>query len=250
MSQHFITECPYGEIALHDPIWYHTFDFNRDVKGITPEFDLSGSIDEFLLPKDMAGKTFLDIGTANGFFSFEMERRGAKVTSFDLGLDDDTDKVPYPGSPDRSADTREFMLGFHKGYWYAHRQFNSKARAAYGSVMKMPDWLGTYDVVLLGSILQHLRDPMGAIIQADRRAKKTMIICEAYYESSDPVMRFQANPEAAEPQYWTWWVMSPAFLVLAMKTLGYEDIEVNGPFNLQQLPAAYPVASVTVKGHK
>ena len=127
---------------------------------------------------------------------------------------------------------------------------NSKARVAYGSVMDMPDWLGTYDTVLLGSIAQHLRDPLGAIIQADRYVKESLIICEAYYESDEPVMRLQANPEADEPQYWTWWIMSPSFLVLAMKMLGYRDIEVNGPFDLQHVRDGYPVASVTVKGRK
>ncbi len=250
MVEEFIVECPYGDVGLFDPIWYHSFDFNRNIEGITPIYNLYDCYDEFLLPEKMFGKTFLDVGTANGFFSFEMEKRGAEVVSYDLGMDDDTDKIPYPGSPDRVVDTREFIKKFHKGYWYAHKQFNSRARAVYGSVMKMPCWLGRYDVVFMGSILQHLRDPLGAILQADKHVKDTLIICEAYLNSKEPVMSFQANPEDEQPQYWTWWRMSPAFLVLALKSLGYQDIQVNGPFNLKNLGDGYSVASVTVKGKK
>lgn len=249
MSNNYITKCPYGEIDLNDAIWYHTFDFNRNVEGIVPHYDLNTCIDKFLLPEDGKGKTFLDIGTANGFFSFEMERRGADVISFDLGLENDTDKIPYPGSPNRIASAREYIKKLHKGYWYAHKHFNSKARVVYGSVMDMPDWLETFDVVLLGSILQHLRDPLGAIIQVDRHVKDTIIICEAYYKSRQPVIHFQANPEAKTPQFWTWWRMSPAFLVLALKTLGYVDIVVKGPFLLKH-GAGYKVPSITVLGRK
>jgi SAM-dependent methyltransferase len=250
MSATFITENPYGDYDIHEGIWYHTFEFHRQHPDILPEYDLRPCLKEFLLPADMKGKSFLDIGTANGFFSFTMEQRGAAVTSYDLGVDDVPDQIPYPGSPDRAEGNRNFIRGFHKAYWYAHRHFKSKARVAYGSVMKMPDWLGQYDVTLLGSILQHLRDPMGALIEADKHTRHTLIVCEAYYKSREPVMRFQANPEAAKPQYWTWWLMSPAFLVTALKSLGYRDIEVNGPFDLNQQPGRYKVPTVTVKGSK
>ena len=43
--------------------------------------------------------TALDVGPANGFWSFEMERRGAKVTAIELGPDDDWDAVPHGGLP-------------------------------------------------------------------------------------------------------------------------------------------------------
>ena len=249
MKSKLLRKCPYGLVKLHDAIWYHTFDFNRNVKGITPHYDLTYCLDNFLLPKSLVGKSFLDIGTANGFFSFEMERRGADVISFDLSLENETDKIPYAGAPDRSQNSKEYTKGFHKGYWYAHNYFKSSAKVCYGSVMNMPDWLGKFDVVLLGAILQHLRDPLGAIIQADSRVSDTLIISEAYYKSKKPVLHFQANPEAKEPQFWTWWRMSPSFLVLSLKTLGYTEITVKGPFTLRH-GMGYKVPTITVKGRK
>lgn len=250
MSESFITESPYGEYDIHDAYWYHTFDFHSRHPDIVPDYDLRPGVDNFLLPKEMKGKTFLDIGTGNGFFSFTMEKRGATVTSYDLALDGTPDQIPYPHSPDRTNDNREFMRRFHRAYWYAHRQFNSKARVVYGSVMRMPEWLGAADVTILGSILQHLRDPLGAIIEADKHTRSTLIISEAYYNSKEPVMRFQAAPETPNSQYWTWWLMSPSFLVTALKTLGYRDIEVNGPFNIHNRAGNYDVPTVTVKGTK
>lgn len=244
----FLTKSPYGEIDIKDCIWYHSYEFNKSANGIVREYDLEPYVDKFLLPENMKGKSFLDIGTASGFFSFEMERRGAEVVSFDLGLDDQPDQIPYPNAPDRTKDNRGFVEKLHKSYWYAHRHFNSKARVMYGNVMWMPDWLDKFDVTLLGSILQHLRDPLGAIIQADRHTKHTLIICEAYYESKEPIMCFQANPGDSNPQYWTWWTMSPSFLVMALRTLGYKNIEVCGPFNLYNLRGKYKVPTITVRG--
>ncbi len=246
----FVTESPYDPIHINDCIWYHNFEFLREYTDTVPIYDLEMYLDHFLLPEKMQGKTFLDVGTANGFFSFLMEKLGAEVVSLDLGLDGQHDQIPYPASVDRREDNIEFVKKLHKGYWYAHSYFRSRARAVYSSVMQIPDWLEKSDVTFVGSILQHLRDPLGALIEIDLHTRDTLILCEAYYESEEPVMRFQSIPDAPNPQYWTWWIFSPSFLTLALKTLGYKNIEVSGPFNLHNLPEDYLVPTITVKGTK
>lgn len=250
MSELFVTEWHEPEIRVEDCEWYHHYDFLKPYPRIRPHYDLAPIVNRFLLPRDMRGRSFLDIGTANGFFSFEMERRGAQVTSFDVDEDEDLDQIPYAGSPDRRAANKEFTRRLHRGYWYAHRHFKSKARVAYGTAMRLPEWLGQYDVTLLGSILQHLRDPFAAIQSADRHTKSTLIICEAHYESREPVLRFQAQPDVPNAQYWTWWLLSTPFLVNSLKVLGYRDIRVEGPFNLDNIQGQYKVPSVTVIGTK
>lgn len=235
---------------MNECYWYHYFEFHKKTNDVVWDYNLENMLDKFLLPENMKGRTFLDIGTANGFFSFEMEKRGAEVVSFDLGLDDQPDQIPYSFSPDRSEANKEFMQQLHKGYWYAHQYFQSNAKAAYGHVRNMPDWIGTFDVTLIGSILQHIKDPLGAIFEADRHTKYTLIISEAYYPSKEPVIRFQANPKDENPQYWTWWRMSPSFLTLALETLGYKDIEICGPFDLKNYRHGYNVPTITIKGKK
>jgi len=250
MVNNFVLTSPYSPINIEDCIWYHNFEFLSKYPDIVPTYDLGKSSHHFLLPEDMEGKTFLDVGTANGFVSFLMERRGAEVVSLDLGLDGQHDQIPYPDAVDRREDNTGFVKKLHKGYWYAHSYYRSRARVVYASVMQIPDWLEKSDVTFVGSILQHLRDPLGALIEIDRHTRDTLVICEAYYESQEPVIRFQSDPDAPNPQYWTWWVFSSSFLILALKTLGYTNIEVSGPFNLQNLPEGYTVPTITVKGNK
>src|SRR3954465_3542410 len=58
-----------------NPFWYHTIEVAPGV--VTPGwFDLRPIVD--LLPwPDVRGKRCLDVGTADGFLAFELERRGA-----------------------------------------------------------------------------------------------------------------------------------------------------------------------------
>ena len=56
--------------------WYHTLDL---APGLTTPgwFDLRPYVDSYWLPERMDGMRALDIGTWDGFWAFEMERRGA-----------------------------------------------------------------------------------------------------------------------------------------------------------------------------
>src|SRR5918992_453784 len=64
--------------------WYHTIELAPGV--VTPGwFDTRGVVDQIPLPASLAGKRCLDIATFDGFWAFEMERRGAQdVTAIDI----------------------------------------------------------------------------------------------------------------------------------------------------------------------
>jgi len=251
MITDYVTCWPEDDLKIEDCYWYHGYDFTRSVPQIEPDYYLEHDLHHFLLPEDMAGKSFLDIGTASGFFSFEMEKRGAvDVVSFDLAPDEEPDQIPYHHLHDLRAHNTTHRQMLRRSYWYAHKQHQSKARAAYGTLHAMPNWLGAYDVTLIGSVLQHLRDPFLAIQEADKHTKHTLIISEAYCDSMDPVLLFQAQPEESKPQFWTWWTFSSAFLVNAMKVLGYRDIEISKPFQLKNVRCGFDVESITVRGTK
>ena len=55
--------------------WYHTLDLGS---GVVTEgmFDLRPVVDRYGLPARMDGMRALDVGTWDGFWAFEMERRG------------------------------------------------------------------------------------------------------------------------------------------------------------------------------
>src|SRR5437870_3163699 len=101
-------------------------------------WDLRASIDSYLGHSEFDGKRVLDVGSASGYLTFEMERRGAQVVSLDLPDPDDWDLVPFadPGY-DMSATRaryRALVNGRIKAYWLAHRLLDSKARAYYGDI--------------------------------------------------------------------------------------------------------------------
>src|SRR5205807_1718583 len=64
--------------------WYHTIELAPGVE--TPGwFDLRDVIAEVPLPTSLAGARVLDVGTFDGFWAFEMERRGAaEVVAIDV----------------------------------------------------------------------------------------------------------------------------------------------------------------------
>jgi tRNA (mo5U34)-methyltransferase len=56
--------------------WYHTIDLGQGI--VTPGIDATPfRLARLDLPTSLAGRTVLDIGAWDGFFSFEAERRGA-----------------------------------------------------------------------------------------------------------------------------------------------------------------------------
>ena len=78
--------------------WYHTIDLGNGV--VTPGlYDTPGECARVPLPASLEGRRCLDIGTADGFWAFEMERRGAaEVVALDI---DDPDDYDWPGAPRR-----------------------------------------------------------------------------------------------------------------------------------------------------
>ena len=60
------------------PRWYHRIEVRPGV--ITPGINDSPlQLQMMQLPADCSGMRVLDIGTRDGFFSFELERRGADL---------------------------------------------------------------------------------------------------------------------------------------------------------------------------
>jgi tRNA (mo5U34)-methyltransferase len=93
------------------------------------------------LPEDLTGKRVLDIGCAEGFFSFEAEKRGAREV---IGIDSFPDSV------------RRFNI------IKAARQSN--ATAFLMNVYDLePKRLGTFDVVLFYGVFYHLKHPQYAL---------------------------------------------------------------------------------------
>jgi 2-polyprenyl-3-methyl-5-hydroxy-6-metoxy-1,4-benzoquinol methylase len=79
-------------------------------------WDLRGRFDEYTGFVPIAGKTLVDVGSASGFLSFEAEKRGAVVTSFDVASGDIVNVDPTTDA----ASARKETTNLHNSYRLAH----------------------------------------------------------------------------------------------------------------------------------
>ncbi|MDX6699298.1 MAG: tRNA (mo5U34)-methyltransferase [Solirubrobacteraceae bacterium] len=145
--------------------WYHTLELAPGV--VTPgHFDLRPVVDRLPWP-DVRGKRCLDVGTYDGFMAFELERRGAReVVATDLS---DHAQWDWPADvvargPGHMRDLARFLGPKGEGFETAHRALDSSVEKVEVSVYDLgPERLGTFDVVVCGSLMLHLREPVRAL---------------------------------------------------------------------------------------
>ncbi|HEY5318687.1 MAG TPA: methyltransferase domain-containing protein [Solirubrobacteraceae bacterium] len=151
--------------ALHEEVagrdWYHTLELGDGIT--TPGwFDTRELATRLPMPPDLHGKRCLDIGTYDGFWAFEMERRGGAVTAIDI-LDDTRWDWPANAS-DGHQEAIEQRKGRGDGFLIAGRALGSSVQRLDCSIYELdPAVHGSFDFVYLGSLLLHLRDPVLAL---------------------------------------------------------------------------------------
>lgn len=198
---------------LDDCFFYHAMELPGF--GLVPaHWDLRGRFDDYIGGVDVAGKSVLDVGTATGFLSFEAEKRGAsRVVSFDQKDGAEQTFLPFKDKPYYSDHARwaEQYRGeierWKNAYWLSHRLLGSKAEVCYGNVYDLPRELGEFDVTILGSVLEHLSDPISALASSARLTTGRIVVVTPLLETEEPIARFEgrvAHPEAD----FTWWIFS------------------------------------------
>jgi tRNA (mo5U34)-methyltransferase len=206
--------------------WYHTIDLGHGI--VTPgHYDHQPYLQFYGLPEDLSGKTVLDVGAASGFFSFEMERRGAQVTATDLPAWMDHDFGPAY-QPDKTSD---------EGHRYLYEPFEL-ARSVLGSNVKRreitiydlsPETVGTFDLVFCSSLLLHLTDPIRALWRIQSVAKKAAIIATVIHqnESCEPLALFAGHHRGD-----AWWLPNRACLEGMVQSAGFKGWEWVSEFRL------------------
>jgi tRNA (mo5U34)-methyltransferase len=168
-------------------IWYHTMDLGQGVvtDGFCKKYLENGHLPDF------KGKSVLDIGAWDGYYSFLAEREGAsKVVALDhyvWGVDF-AKRNPYWVEchdkgilPDHNLDTTEFWnpeLPGKRGFDIAHAAYESEVEAVVDNFATVdPSRLGTFDIVLFLGVLYHLKDPLTAL-EAVRRLTGQVAVIE------------------------------------------------------------------------
>ena len=145
------------------PGWYHTIDV---APGVTTE----GFVDlrQFAgraLPASLRGRRCLDVGTFDGFWAFQLEERGAaEVVAIDV---DDTTQLEHPPLHREAnvAAARASGVVPGEGFRLVAAARGSQVRRVSCNVYDLSTKAigGPVDFVLVGTILQHLRDPVAAL---------------------------------------------------------------------------------------
>ncbi len=168
-------------IAEHDT-WYHQIDLGSGV--VTPGTHQSklglSYLDDLGLPSDCSGMSVLDIGCRDGFYAFEMERRGAEVTAMD------------------------YISPHLSGFLIAQKILGSGVRHLTKNVYDLdPEKQGHLDIVLFLGVLYHLRNPLLALDRVRRVCKPgAMMFVETQLVAGGPAHKsreplWQFFPRAA-----------------------------------------------------
>ena len=203
---------------VRDLIWYHTVELPGGVT--TPGiFDHRPYLAYYGLPADMRGKTVLDVGAASGFFTFELERRGARVTATDLPTWKAHDFSAHYTPELGAAKADEYL---HEPFLFARHALGSHAERILTSIYDLsPAATGTFDLVFCGSVLIHVSDPATALRRLQSVTREAAIIATVVYPANpDPVALFTGHLSGD-----TWWVPTRAAFEAMVKSAGFTGWE-------------------------
>jgi tRNA (mo5U34)-methyltransferase len=187
--------------------WYHSIELpgGRVIPGFQSIDRLRTRIAQFPIPDDLRGQRVLDIGAWDGWFSFEMERRGAEVVAVDA-------------TP-------------HERFRVARELLGSKVDYRVADVCRLaPAEIGYFDIVLFLGVLYHLKHPLLALEKVCELS--TGMVCVESFVTDDgsdpdarPVMEFYETTELCG-QFDNWVGPNVACLLAMCRTAGFASVHL------------------------
>ena len=208
------------------------------------EFDLRPLVDRHGIPQDLTGRRALDVATFNGFWAFELERRGAEVVALDLRSREELDWPAFRPREDRPHPPGE-------GFEIAHRLRGSSVVREYVSVYDAdPGLLGSFDLIFCGSLLIHLKRQFDALerMRALLRSGGMLISAEPYWRRGSllpiPLARCPAALQGAP----VFWEPNPKGWETMLRVGGFNEVRRVGKFAMRS-PRGYSVPTVVHRAH-
>jgi tRNA (mo5U34)-methyltransferase len=190
--------------------WWHSFDLpdGRHIEGVSTLTDLRERIGKFPIPEDLRGFRVLDIGAWDGWFSFEMERRGAEVLAIDCW-----DNPRF----------RQIHAALNSRVDYREMDFYDLT----------PETVGRFDIVLFMGVLYHLKHPLLALervcaLTTNMAVVDSFVLRERHRPGENvenrPVMEFYESDEFGG-QRDNWCGPSLPCLIAMCRTAGFARVE-------------------------
>ncbi len=193
--------------------FYHSIELpdGRIIPGFQSLETQRWRIAQFPIPEDLRGKRVLDIGAWDGWFSFEMERRGAKVVAVDA-----------------TSQTR---------FLEAKAMLDSKVEHVVADICHLtPRDIGYFDIVLFFGVLYHLKHPMMALENVCELA--TDLACIESYVTDDqpsgtiPAMEFYEGAQLAG-QFDNWVGPNISCLMAMCRAAGFARVDFRSVANFR-----------------
>ncbi len=230
-----------------NPWWYHSYYFDNGFS-VRGDYDVGDGIAGYGFPESLEGMRVLDIGTGAGWFAFYFEQLGADVVTVDARGYCDFDiygRPSYPAVdwkgrlPDRiEADgTPVYFSPVSRSFWIMKDILGSRVRHINARVYDIGPALfdgQKFDLVFLGSVLGHLRDPIGALMAARR-------VCRHRVIAAAPVVEGEKEPNTLPCQYLphtqvdriSWWVPNEACFRHWFLAAGFVGVDVSQQVTLR-----------------
>lgn len=214
--------------------WYHSIELAPGL--VTPGwFDLREQAAS-ILPSDLGGKRCLDVGTFDGFWALEMEKRGGEVTAIDV-----LDPLQWDWPAGANDETIEAIDGRKRagvGFELAAEALGSSVKRHELSVYDLdPAEIGKFDFIFTGSILLHLRDPVLALTRIRDVCDGLVLVCDAI---DLPLTRlYRSRPIATldgKGRPW-WWRANLAGLERMIEAAGLRRVSMPTIIRLNPGPA-------------
>lgn len=188
--------------------WFHSIDLGNGI--VTPGVDRSARrLKGIHLPTSLRGMSVLDIGTFDGFYAFEAERRGARVVATDTAVW----RNPHIG---------------RAGFDLAHRVLGSSVEGREVDVLDLsPETIGTFDLVLFLGVLYHLPNPLLALERVASVTRRQLIM-ETHVDllgTRRPAAAFYPRDELQDDAS-NWWGPNLSAGMGMLEAVGFSRVEV------------------------
>ena len=192
--------------------WWHSFELpdGSRIQGVSELAAQKMRIAQFPIPQDLTGKRVLDIGAWDGWFSFEMERRGADVLAID-----------------RFENPRFHEIRSRLGSRVEYRQLDVYEVS--------PPAVGYFDIVLFMGVLYHLKHPLLALermcsVARGLAAVESFVLTEqhglpAAQERRNLVQFFEDDDFGGQVD--NWFAPTTACLLALCRTAGFARVELS-----------------------
>ena len=210
------TEAEVARVRVAELDWWHTIEVAPGV--VTPGgWDLRPTAKRLPWPPSLAGMRCLDIGTMDGFWAFELGRRGAsEVIASDVLDATRLDRFAADrlrGQQHRRPSERNFAL--------AAELRRSRIELRDLNVYELrPDEVGEFDLVIMGYVLQMLRDPLRGLEAVRRVCRGQLILLDTVSRPLEllqaPLARLDGRRDGSE-----WFVFNRRGLRKALELAGW-----------------------------